>query len=54
MKVSHNKTIHESEQRKKVKDLKYLGATVLRNCGKEVKNCVQAGWNGWKKVLAVI
>lgn len=30
------------------KDFKYFGSTERnnKNCGKEVKNCVQAGWKG--------
>ena len=41
---------------KKEEDFKYLGSTVQYNgkCGKEVKKCVQAGWNGWRNVSCVI
>ena len=35
---------------------KYFGSTVQSNraCGKEVKKCVQAGWNGCRKVSGVM
>ena len=37
----------------RVKEFKYLGSTVQESgsCETEVKNRVQAGWNGWRKVL---
>ena len=37
----------------RVKQFKYLGLTVQErgSCEKELKKRVQAGWNGWKKVL---
>ena len=40
----------------RVKDFKYLGSTVQESggCEREVKNRVQAGWNGWSKVSGVI
>ena len=40
----------------RVKKFKYLGSTVQESgsCQREVKRRVQAGWNGWKKVLGVI
>ena len=40
----------------RVKEFKYLGLTVQEsgNCEREVKKRVQAGWNGWRKVLGVI
>ena len=46
----------QGAQLAKVKEFKYLGATVQEdgNCGREVKKQVQAGWNGWKKVSGVI
>ena len=39
-----------------VKEFKYLGSTVHESgsCEREVKKRVQAGWNGWRKVLGVI
>ncbi|KAK3532178.1 hypothetical protein QTP86_009192 [Hemibagrus guttatus] len=70
MKVSHSKTEYmcmneregsgtvrlQGEEVKKVQAFKYLGSTVQSNgkCGKEVKNRVQAGWNGWRKVSGVL
>ncbi|KAK3540870.1 hypothetical protein QTP86_002452 [Hemibagrus guttatus] len=70
MEVSHSKTeymcVNESEgsgtvrlqgeEVEKVQEFKYLGSTVQSNgeCGKEVKKRVQAGWNGWRKVLGVL
>ncbi|KAK3515358.1 hypothetical protein QTP70_018753 [Hemibagrus guttatus] len=44
------------EEVKKVQEFKYLGSTVQSNgeSGKEVKKRVQAGWNGWRKVLGVL
>ncbi|KAK3513292.1 hypothetical protein QTP70_009791 [Hemibagrus guttatus] len=48
----------QGEEVKKVYLLrcKYLGSTVQSNreCGKEVKKRVRAGWNGWRKVLGVL
>ncbi|KAK3564321.1 hypothetical protein QTP86_012406 [Hemibagrus guttatus] len=46
----------QGEEVKKVQEFKYLGSTVQSNgeCGKEVKKRVQAGWNGWRKVLGVL
>ena len=40
----------------RVKEFKYLESTVQENggCEREVKKRVQAGWNGWRKVLGVI
>ena len=41
---------------RKMEDFKYLGSTVQSNkeCGKEVKKRMQAGWTGWRKVSGVI
>ncbi|KAK3527894.1 hypothetical protein QTP86_010986 [Hemibagrus guttatus] len=66
MKVSRSKTEYmcvnkregsgtvrlQGEEVKKVQEFKYLGSTVQSNgeCEKEVKERVQAGWNGWRKV----
>ena len=40
----------------RVKEFKYLGSTVQESgsCKREVKRSVQAGWNGWRKILGVI
>ena len=40
----------------RVKEFKYLGSTVQESgsCEKEVKKRVQAGLNGWRRVLGVI
>ena len=40
----------------RVKEFKYLGSTVRESCDceREVKRRVQAGWNGWRKVLDII
>ena len=40
----------------RVKEFKYLGSTVQESgdCEREVKNRVQAGWNGWRRVSGVI
>ena len=45
----------------RVKEFKYLESTVqesapliLDSCEREVKKRVKAGWNGWRKVSAVI
>ncbi|KAK3543296.1 hypothetical protein QTP70_014041 [Hemibagrus guttatus] len=70
MKVSRSKTEYmcvneregsgtvslQGEEVKKVQEFKYLGSTVQSNgeCAKEVKKRVQAGWNGWRKVLGVL
>ncbi|KAK3522601.1 hypothetical protein QTP86_027161, partial [Hemibagrus guttatus] len=70
MKVSRSKTEYmcvneregsgtvrlQGEEVKKVQEFKYLGSTVQSNreCGKEVKKRVQAGWNGWRKVSGVL
>ena len=46
----------QGEELAKVEDLKYLGSTVQSNgeCGREVKNSVQAGWNGWRGMPGVV
>ena len=46
----------QGEEVVKVEDVKYLGSTVQSNgeCGREVKKRVQAGWNGWRRMLEVI
>ena len=67
MKVSRSKTEYmcvnernengtvrlQGEELVKVEEFKYLGSIVQsnRDCGKEVKKRVQAGWNGWRKML---
>ena len=38
---------------KKVKEFKYLGSTVRATKNME-KRCMQAGWNGWRKVSGVM
>ena len=40
----------------RVKGFKYLGSMMQGSgrCEREVKSRVQAGWNGWRKVLGVI
>ena len=40
----------------RVKEFKYLESTVQESgdCEREVKKRVQTGWNGWRKVSAVI
>ena len=40
----------------RVKEFKYLVSTVQESsgCEREVKKRVQAGWNGWRRVLGVI
>ena len=40
----------------RVKEFKYLGSTVqeIVTCEREIKRRVQAGWNGWRRVLRVI
>ena len=40
----------------RVKEFKYLGSTVQESggCEREVKERVQAGWNGWRRVSGVI
>ena len=46
----------QGEELAKVEDLKYLGSTVQSNgeCGREVKNRVQAGWSGWRGMPGVV
>ncbi|KAF7710422.1 hypothetical protein C0J45_1609, partial [Silurus meridionalis] len=41
---------------KKVKKFRYLGSTVQskKECVREVKKRVQAGWSGWRRVAGVI
>ena len=40
----------------RLKEFKYLGSMVQESgdCEREVKKRVQAGWNGWRRVLGVI
>ena len=40
----------------RVKEFKYFGSMVQESggCEREVKKRVQAGWNGWRRVLGVI
>ncbi|KAI5102348.1 hypothetical protein C0J45_7700, partial [Silurus meridionalis] len=40
----------------KVEEFRYLGSTVQRNgeCVREVKKRVQAGWSGWRRVIAEV
>ena len=70
MKVSRSKTEYlcinggndkktvkmEDKKVPRVKEFKYLGSTVQESggCEREVKKRVQAGWNGWRRVLGVI
>ena len=70
MKVSRSKTEYlcinggndketvkmEDKKVPRVKEFKYLGLTVQDSggCEREVKKRVQAGWNGWRRVLGVI
>ena len=70
MKVSRSKTKHlcingendeetvkmEDAKVPRVKKFKYLGSMVQESggCEREIKKRVQAGWNGWRKVLGVI
>ena len=52
-----NKTVKMDDTKvPRVKEFKYLGSTVQErgSCEREVKKRVQAGWNGWRKVLGVI
>ena len=52
-----NKTVKMDDAKvKRVKEFKYLGSTVQESggCEREVKKRVQAGWNGWRRVSAVI
>ena len=52
-----NKTVKmEDTKVPRVKEFKYLGSTVQENgnCEREVKKRLQAGWNGWRRVLGVI
>ena len=48
----------EDTKMPKIKEFKYLGSTeqklVVVTCERRVKRRVQAGWNGWRKVLGVI
>ena len=46
----------EGEEVAKVDDFKYLGSTLQSNgeCGREVKNRAQAGWNGWRRMSGVV
>ena len=46
----------QGEEVTKVEDFKYLGSTVQSNreCGREVKKRVQAGWNGWRRMSGVV
>ena len=46
----------QGEEVVKVDDFEYLGSTGQSNgeCGREVKKRVQAGWNGWRIMPAVI
>ncbi|KAI5615474.1 gastrula zinc finger protein XlCGF28.1-like [Silurus asotus] len=70
MKVSRSKTEYmcvneregsgvmrwQGEEVEKVEEFGYLGSTVQRNreCVREVKKRVQAGWSGWRRVAGVI
>ena len=70
MKVSRSKTEYlfvnggndkeivkmEDTKVSKVKEFKYLGSTMQESgsCEREIKRRVQAGWNGWRKVIEVI
>ncbi|KAI5621482.1 hypothetical protein C0J50_18891 [Silurus asotus] len=44
----------EVEKVEKVEEFRYLGSTVQSNgeCVREVKKRVQAGWSGWRRVIA--
>ena len=46
----------QGEEVAKVEDFKHLGSTVQSNgeCRREVKQRVQAGWNGWRRMSGVI
>ena len=46
----------EDKKVPRIKEFKYLGSTVQENGSydREIKNKVQAGWNGWRKALGVI
>ena len=46
----------QGEEVAKVEDFKDLGSTVQSNreCGRDVKKIVQAGWNGWRRMSGVI
>ena len=46
----------QREEVAKGEDLKCMGSTVQSNgeCGREVKNMVQAGLNGWRRMSGVI
>ncbi|KAI5613981.1 hypothetical protein C0J50_3702, partial [Silurus asotus] len=68
MKVSRSKTEYmcvneregsgvvwlQGEEVEKVEEFRYLGSTVQSNgeCVREVKKIVQAGWSGWRRVIA--
>lgn len=49
-------TWFQGEEIKKIEDFKFFGSILQSNgdCGKEVKNPVEAGWNGWRKVSGVM
>ena len=52
-----NETVKmENTKVPRIKEFKYLGSTVQESggCEREVKKRVQAGWNGWRRVLGVI
>ncbi|KAI5086421.1 hypothetical protein C0J45_24008, partial [Silurus meridionalis] len=44
----------QGEEVEKVEEFRYLGSTVQSNveCVREVKKRVQAGWSGWRRVIA--
>ena len=46
----------QGEEVAKVEDFKCLGSTVQSNreCGREVKKRLQAGWNGWRRMSGVV
>ncbi|KAI5102018.1 hypothetical protein C0J45_7370 [Silurus meridionalis] len=46
----------QREEVGKVKEFRYLGSTVQSNeeCVREVKKRVQAGWSGWRRVIAEV
>ena len=46
----------QGAEMKKVEDSKNLGSAVQSNreCGKEMKKSVQAGWNRWRKMFGVM
>ena len=54
---NHDKTVKmEDTKVPRVKEFKYLGSMVQESggCKREVKKRLQAGWNGWRRVLGVI